>query len=209
MILFCGRQDDRLFLGVAMSNIWRYVLKVDDGIAPCADNGRLTLTCCKPIIRLGARNTDWVLGYLPRPLCRMIDREHFRPRVVWAGQVALRSTLGEYSSANPDRPDALYRAGSMEVGEAELVWRPGHVHATANEWATDWRGRFALEFEPFWYWGGDGVVASPEVAELAHYYIGQSKRGSSPERVAAVTAWLYSLSPPGRHGNPRSPEPIA
>ncbi len=42
-----------------------YVYKcvVDDGGAPCVDNGLLTLTICKPYIRSTARPGDWIFAF--------------------------------------------------------------------------------------------------------------------------------------------------
>jgi hypothetical protein len=54
-----------------------------------------------------------------------------------------------------------------------------------------------------------GARAPDEIADLAHYYIGQSTRSSSPERVAALERWLRSKAEPGVHGEPRHKLPIS
>jgi hypothetical protein len=49
-----------------MSQIYYYILRYDDGIAPCVDSGALTLAICKPMIRRTAKEGDWVMGISPK-----------------------------------------------------------------------------------------------------------------------------------------------
>jgi hypothetical protein len=39
-----------------------YILKTDNGFAPCPDDGYCTLTCCKPPIRKNAEIGDYIIG---------------------------------------------------------------------------------------------------------------------------------------------------
>jgi Nucleotide modification associated domain 2 len=48
------------------ARIWRYVLAHDSGMAPCPQDSKLTLSCCKPTIRKNARVGDWVIGFMPK-----------------------------------------------------------------------------------------------------------------------------------------------
>lgn len=182
-----------------MTSIWRYVLKYDNGMAPCLQDGLLTLTCCKPRIRLGAREGDWVIGFLPKGMSRV-------PRVAWAGQVSKVILLGEYQADHPHRYDAIYRrTGLSWEGNEILEPLRDDYHDDEDSRSRDRRGRNALVFSPFWYWGREAVEAPEAVADMAHPFIGESARGSSPERVQALEEWLNAIAPPGGHGQPRDP----
>jgi hypothetical protein len=179
-----------------MSRIWRYVLADDNGMAPCAEDGVLSLCCCKPMIRRSAKVGEWVIGFVPQSLGR--------GRVAWVGQVSAVIPMGEYEQRYSGRQDAIYRlAGHGPDGREILTPLREDYHASERSRTRDRNGKNALIFEPFWYWGGDGVAASEEIAGLAHYYIGQTARNSCPEMVAALKNWVRSMSPPGVHGKPR------
>jgi hypothetical protein len=65
--------------------------------------------------------------------------------------------------------------------------------------ATDVGGRNALIFDPFWYWGANAPEAPPELASLAHYYVGQTTKGSTSEVINRLRGWLSGW-PPGIYG---------
>ncbi len=179
-----------------MTRIWRYVLAADNGMAPCAQGGVLTLTCCKPMIRRQAADGDYVIGFLPK---------RFGPgKVAYVGQVADRLPLGEYHRQHPDRRDAIYRA--MPGPRCEEVLEPlrDDYHLDVVSRRRDRDGLYSLRFAPYWYWGGEGVLAPEEIADLAHYYVGQSARGSTAERVDSLKAWLAGMGRQGTLGVPRN-----
>jgi len=180
-----------------MTRIWRYVLAHDNGMAPCTDGGLLSLCCCKPVIRRHAVEGDWVIGFVPK-------RFGFG-KMGWAGKVQRIVSLGEYQRIHPARRDAIYKlADDGPPGENErLIPLRSDYHADGSSRRRDLRGRNALLFDPFWYFGGYGVQAPPEVSELAHYYVGQSTKRSTPEAIAALRDWLASVGPAGVYGEPR------
>lgn len=178
-----------------MKRVWRYVLATDRGYAPCIDDGLLTLCTCKPKIRAGAKVGDWVIGFMPKKLGI--------GRVAWAGCVSEILSMGEYRERYAGRRDAIYRrVGWHPDGREDLKHYGGSYHNSPKEIARDLRGRRALIFDPFWYWGGDAPVAVPAVKALAHYHVGQTTKGSTPETIKRLRAWL-SRWPPGIHGAPR------
>jgi hypothetical protein len=184
-----------------MSRIWRYVLAADNGMAPCLQDGLLSLSCCKPLIRRSAQPGDWVIGYLPKGLKRGLG-----PHVAWAGKVAGVMSLGDYQIRYPHRYDAIYRrTGHSWEGHELLAPLRDDYHEDERSRVRDRSGRNALLFEPYWYWGEDAVTAPEIVAEMAHYYVGQSAKGSTPERVQALESWLRATDSPGGHGSPRDP----
>jgi putative DNA base modification enzyme with NMAD domain len=179
-----------------LSRIWRYVLADDNGMAPCAEQGILSLTCCKPLIRRGARVGEWVVGFVPKGLGR--------GRVAWAGQIAKVIPLGEYERRFSGRQDAIYRLADSAPGEQEvLVPLRDDYHVDEKSRKRDRSGKNALVFNPFWYWGGFGISAPDDIADLAHYYVGQAATNSSPKKIAFLEAWLRSVADPGIHGEPR------
>ena len=178
-----------------MSRIWRYVLATDNGMAPCSDAGILTLNCCKPMIRRRAQRR---MGHKLRP------EKQRRSQVAWVGQIAEVLSLGEYEARFSPRRDALYRrAGYEPNGSERLTPVQSKYHVDHKSQQRDCRGKNALIFDPFWYWGQSAVAAPPFIAVLAHYFVGQTTRGSTPDRVARLEAWVRSVAEPGVHGEPR------
>jgi hypothetical protein len=124
--------------------------------------------------------------------------------VAWVGQVSDIMTLGEYGSRFSGRTDALYRLeGHAEDGSEVLRHVSGKDHARPESHKRDRRGKNALIFDSFWYWGQNAVAAPPDIADLAHYHVGQSTRNSSPERIVRLESWIRSVAQPGVYGKPR------
>src|SRR5262245_14974675 len=84
-----------------MTRMLRYILQHDTGMAPCVDDGLVSLATCKPKIRASANPGDWVIGLRPSPAPRGL--------VVWAGRVAHSIGVGEYERQHRGRSDAVYR----------------------------------------------------------------------------------------------------
>lgn len=184
-----------------MNRIWRYVLVSDNGMAPCVDGKVLTLTCCKPTIRRNAKNGDWVIGFVPKKLgCGL---------VAWTGRVAEVVPLGDYQERYTARQDAIYKRGFEDGSEILNPLRLDY-HKDERSRTRDRRGKNALIFNPFWYWGRCAVRAAPQdIANLAYYHIGQTTKGSSPEMLDRLEAWLQLEAQPGIHGDPRDKLAIA
>ena len=181
-----------------MTRIWRYVLAYDGGHAPCVDDGVLTLCICKPRIRLRADVGDWVIGYMPK-------RQGIG-RVAWAGRVSDAPTMGDYAARFMGRRDVIYRrVGWFPDGREKLLHYGGTIHKSAADQARDLHGQRALIFDPFWYWGGAAPVAPQHISDLAHYYVGESSKGSSPLATRRLQRWLTGWSA-GIHGEPKDGE---
>jgi hypothetical protein len=176
-----------------MTRIWRYVLANDNGMAPCSEDGILTLACRKPGIRKSAQRGDWVIGFLPKSM---------PGRIAWVGQVADVLPLGEYEQKYTGRRDAIYRLNGHAADGAEIL-HPLRDDYHVDRRQTDFRGKNALVFSRFWYWGGNGVGAPNDIRDWAHYHVGQSAKNSSPEKLARLEAWVRSMAEPGVHGATR------
>jgi hypothetical protein len=181
-----------------MNRIWRYSLTADNGMAPCADRGKLSLSCCKPMIRRNACVGDWVIGFVPR---RINDGQ---VHIAWAGHVAKSVLLGDYQKQYPERQDAIYKiVESPWTEETHFIRLRNDYHDKEKNKATDLAGKNALIFDPFWYWGGRGIGVPCEIAKLAHYYVGQSTQNSTSGTISCLEKWLRSVAAPGIHGEPR------
>jgi hypothetical protein len=155
----------------------------------------LSLCICKPFIRLGAQVGDWVIGFMPKRFgC---------PSVVWAGRVSEVLPMGQYRVRYPRRPDAIYNLLSVTPDGREVLEHIGVArHADKKFQETDKRGKNALLFREFWYWGGNAKPVPATIARLAYYRQGQTTRSAGPKEAQVLEEWL-SQWPPGVHGQPR------
>ena len=88
------------------------------------------------------------------------------------------------------RRDSIYTSvGYANDGSEALISLHDGYHASERARAADRSGVNALVFDPFWYWGGIGVIAPDNIAGWAHDHIGQS--------VFSVPRWcLAYVHPP-------------
>ena len=173
-----------------MTRIYRYILTHDTGMAPCPENGLISLATCKPVIRRVARADDWVLGFRPGSLARGL--------VLWAGKVECSMSHAEYQRTYSKRSDAVYRlAGS---GQYERL-APDY-HPTQSEMDRD-TGSPVLLFAPEFSYYCHGIP-EPLPEDLA--YIAAAGRGhrvsdATPEEIAQLEAWLaVTMKGPNKPG---------
>jgi Nucleotide modification associated domain 2 len=109
-----------------------------------------------------------------------------------------------YQQQFPSRCDAIYRLYGYEADGKEILTALRlDYHETAKERKRDKNGKRVLIFDPFWYWGSSHVKAPDEIADLAHYFVGQSAKNSSQEKIQLLENWAYSQNRPGCRGTPR------
>jgi len=174
-----------------MTRIFRYILAVDSGIAPCSAARLITLATCKPKIRAAARLHDWVVGFYPSP--------HPRGLVAWAGRVANILDFGKYEEMFRGRPDAVYRRESQGK-----FWRlRPDFHPSVAEMERDLSAP-VLVFEPeqSWYFGDYPRGLPNHLMHLAAQGQGHRVNGATNSDPAALQNWLLER-PPGTHGSPR------
>lgn len=75
--------------------VYVYVLTVDDGTAPCVDNGVFTLACCKPDIRRCADEKDWIVGIAGKELTKCSGRDNIG-RIIYVAQVIKKESWADY-----------------------------------------------------------------------------------------------------------------
>lgn len=177
-----------------MTRILRYILRHDTGMAPCVDDGLVSLATCKPRIRASARPSDWVAGFRPGP--------HDPGLLVWAGRVAGSLDVGEYERRHRGRSDAVYRAKAG--GGFRRLRRDYHPGEDDLRRDTCWP---VLVFDPAatWYFGRASQMLPEELLHLAARGRPDLVNGVREGDVAALQAWLSGLKPPGIHAAPREP----
>lgn len=167
-----------------MTRIYRYILSHDAGMAPCPDDGMITLATCKPVIRRVARPGDWVMGFRPGSMVRGL--------VLWAGRVECSMSHGDYQRAYPKRSDALYRMGAD--GEYERL-RPDY-HPTQSEMERDTRAPVLLfDRRTSHYLHGVPEPLPDVLAHLAAAGRGHRVSEAEPDLVERLEAWLAGIGP--------------
>ncbi len=188
--------------------VWSYVISTDSGSAPNYDGPAMTLTICKPRIRMRAQRGDLVLAFNGKRLA------HNPQSVRWAGIVSEVLPIEKYwddprfLDKRPDRsetPDNIYRL--MDGGLSQV---PNNSHSEGNA-ATDINGKNALIFSRAWHMG-EGRPELPEVFDLRV----MANRRLEPLHEISLQEWNelqgwlnahdYGL-PTQRKGSPCGPRP--
>jgi hypothetical protein len=179
-----------------MTRIWRYILRVDAGMAPCVDNGLVSLATCKPKIRASAKAGEWVAGFRPRP--------NERGLLVWAGRVADNPYVAEYERRYRGRSDAVYR---KKPGGGFRRLRPDY-HPGEDEFRKDTSAPvLVFDMEATWYFGREPRMLPETLMHLAAAGRPDRVNGVNDGDAAALKAWLVSQGPPGVHGTPTDGSP--
>lgn len=106
-----------------------YKMTVDNGAAPCVQNGLLTLAICKPTIRRVAPKGSVIIGFAANSL----GSEGYRDNpIVYAAVVSRKLFCGDYYSKREyaDRPDCIYkRTRGRLATKAKALFhsKPGHL----------------------------------------------------------------------------------
>ncbi len=188
--------------------VWSYVITTDRGSAPNYDRPSVTLTICKPRIRMRAQKGDFVLAFNGHTLASIPHS------VRWAGIISEVLPMEQYwedprfRGKRPDRsetPDNIYR---MIDGALSQV--PNNSHGQGSI-ATDLHGKNALIFSQAWHMGDDRPVL-PEVFNLwvtANRRL-ERLREISAEEWIKLRGWLDAHNcgiPRNRGGSPCRPSP--
>jgi hypothetical protein len=175
-----------------VTRIIRYILQHDTGMAPCVDDGLVSLATCKPQIRTGAKRGEWVIGFRPGRASRGL--------VVWAGRVADIVGVGEYERQHRGRSDAVYRT-KPDGGFKRL--RPDY-HPGEDEFRKDTSAPvLVFDRDATWYFGRQAQMLPEHLMHLAAGGRGHRVSGVDQEDAAALEAWLASIAQPGVYGVPR------
>jgi hypothetical protein len=167
-------------------------------MAPCPDDGLLTLAVCKPRIRAAAKVGDWIAGFCPVSAKATLKRPP--GMLAYIGQVREMHPVGEYERRHTGRADAIYR----EQTDGSFYRKRPTYHDDANAIRKDLSaGVVVLDPDKSWYFGDKPLPLIDEFLSLAAQGVGHRVNGASELQIAGLLAWLRECCPPGRHGNPR------
>lgn len=171
-------------------------------MAPCVDDGLITLATGKPNVRAFASPGDWVVGF------RSVANGVPMGLVIWAGRVEASLEVGDYERSYRGRSDAVYRS----LGDGKFKRLNPDYHPGVAQFARDTQNPVLIfDRDVAWYFGRE-----PEMlpVHLMHIAPGPTDRdrlvnGVSAEDEDALHNWLRSMTPAGVHAQPRDPAPIA
>ena len=136
------------------TRLFSYVLKSDTGFSPNVTGGYCTLACCKPRIRKGAREGDWVMGTLPKK---------FGPnRLAYIMRISEILTFDQFYSSqdcrfrckkpqfDPNGDNIYYRKNGRFV-------QVPNAHHGSKQIMNDTQSDRVLISDLFWYFGGTGL----------------------------------------------------
>lgn len=135
-----------------MSRIFYYKLVVDNGGAPCIEDGLFSLAICKPGIRKSARTGDTVFGFAANSL-------HRDNRLIYVAQITAVKRNGCYykEPAYSDRADSIYRSVGLQYEWREDAKYHGPESITRDLGEPSHYDRaHVLLSDDFRYFGADG-----------------------------------------------------
>lgn len=178
-----------------MTKIWRYVVRYDDGLAPCIESDFCTLTCCKPRIRKHASKDDWVIGF---------HSNQFGDAMLCYVMRVTEAPMPYAQYWNDTRffrrRDNLYRPVN-----GKLVWVPNRFrdHDDEDNHATDHSGVSALISEEYWYFNKDEAFSLCDhldegvVKRLWRRFVGEQYNGLIDGDFETLLRFLDQNHPQG------------
>lgn len=164
-----------------MTRIYRYILAQDHGVAPCPDDGLITLATCKPTIRRMARPGDWVLGFQPGSLERGM--------LLWGGRVSATMSHGDYERAHRGRRDAVYR----ERRDGRYDRLDPDYHPSQADMDRDLSGPvLVFDTSASVYLNGHPATLPPELAHLAASGRGHRVNGRQDDDLKHLKGWFFA-----------------
>lgn len=133
--------------------LFSYILKVNNGFAPCIIGGICSLACCKPAIRRVASINDWVVGLSPRKDGNTI---------IYAMQVEEKIPFTEYWTRYPKRrPMGKKLALGDNVYPNYSSGPIANAHHDKTNKDHDLSGRYVLISKNKTYYFGNGGLTLP------------------------------------------------
>eukprot|EP01047_Picozoa_sp_COSAG01_P023859 COSAG01_NODE_1454_length_10256_cov_4.300748_3_plen_190_part_00 len=129
-----------------------YLMKHDDGFAPCHDNDLTTLVCCKKQIRLSAKVGDVIVGLISKALGQRCGRKQYS--MVWCGTVDSKISMEEYYLKYSGRCDCIYTDSLQHIQNSY------HPAGDLENIRKDKQGRYALIFKDVHRFGDTEVDGS-------------------------------------------------
>ena len=102
-----------------MSKVYIYVVDRDFGFAPNPFHGICTLATCMPVIRRGAKESDWIIGMGGRRL-------KATGRCIFAMKVSQSITFNEYWTNSNYQDKRPIRNGSLKMIVGDNIYHQSH-----------------------------------------------------------------------------------
>ncbi len=174
-----------------MPKIYFYKLTVDDGGAPCVENGVLSLSICKPMLRHTAEKNDIVIGFAANSL-------HADNRLIYVARVNETLQNGDYyrPGKHNGRADCIYewrgvrfapRTGALYHG------LPGDLGHNLGQHPNYPRANTLLSWE-FCYFGASGLDAYKKAFPLVAGAVTALGRGHRVHHDAKLLTQLEKLT---------------
>ena len=174
------------------NRIYVYKCVYDEGGAPCVDGGRLSLTICKPQIRLRAQISDLIFAFGS-------NYETPANRLVYIARVTHRVADGAYyrDSEFRKRGDCIYRRQQDGIF---IRRRDAIFHTTADHRARDlgpapiYPRAVALVSDDFRYFGGEGTGDWKAMAPHLRKVVEKLGQGHSVNHSVDVAGELLAMA---------------
>ncbi|MDD6763408.1 MAG: hypothetical protein PUD92_07270 [Clostridiales bacterium] len=154
--------------------LYVYAMTNDSGLAPCVENGILTLACCKGGKNGGMRrkaandlkekNDVWILGLCGKRLAGDNANKVYMP--VYLAKLSEAVCMKKYYSTPEYRKRADGRVYKVVNGELKPTKCNPH---NDNEREKDIGGKYVLISENFTYWGDECGKSGKEIKEAFPY----------------------------------------
>ena len=166
--------------------IFVYKLVVDNGGAPCVENGLISLCICKPQIRETAQEGDWIIGRGGKSAPELKDRLIYSMKV---GEVVCAKDYYSPGSEYKDRSDCIYKL----LANGEFVRRDdAKYHLSDSDKERDLSSLKCLVGDCFAYFGGVG--RGVEGIEDIYERLGQGHRVNyDPDTYKRLDNYIQSV----------------
>ena len=176
---------------VRNGNIYVYKLTCDNGGAPCIHEGLLSLSICKPGIRVSANVGDWIIGFGGKSV------EELRGKLIYVAKVTAIEEDGNYykSDRYGDRPDCVYQSldHGYQYREGKQYHFPGEFDHDLGRCPEFERARCLLS-DQFAYFGG--AKDRPSIDAVRDIYDGLPRdfRKNHPDEIRhRLESYIFSV----------------
>jgi len=188
---------------VRSGNIYVYKLTCDNGGAPCIHDGLLSLSICKPKIRMSASVGDWIIGFGGKSI------EELRDKLIYVAKVTAIERDGNYYKSHQyvGRPDCIY-----EPHDHGYRYRMGKTYHSPGEFDHDLGqgpafGRATcLLSDQFAYFGGGKDRPSIDTVQDIYDGLPRNFRKHHPDKVRLrlenFIVYVFAFKTGGDAGSP-------
>jgi hypothetical protein len=188
---------------LANNTIYVYKLTTDNGGAPCIHDNLLSLSICKPRIRMDAEQGDWIVGFGGS------SKPDMRERLIYIARVTKVVSNGDYYAQEEyrHRPDCIYRrkGTGYEYVQGSRFHEPGDLEHDLGSRESNYERARNLLSSQFVYFGGN---REPSIEKVMCIYRGlprdflKDHLADSRARLEEFIAEIVAQYGYGVHGRP-------